>query len=142
MTDINGDNKKVLLSLDQDTAYLKNNADNYSLPEFTYELNYMNKRLERSLPLNDSRFRKDIRLLEYGNDLDTAQKYKKRYEEKQKKELENDQHKILFFNELVDEETNEKYYVPNGKYWEMKKKNELKNHANANIFDVTNYENI
>ena len=42
----------------------------------------------------------------------------------------------------MDEETNEKYYVPNGKYWEMKKKNELKNHANANIFDVTNYENI
>ena len=142
MTDINGDNKKILLQLDQNLAYLNNNSDNYALPEFTYELNYMNKRLEKSLPLNDSRFRKDIRLLEKGNDLDNAQKFKKRYEEKQRKELENDQHKILFFNELVDEETNEKYYIPNGKYWELKKKNELKNNCNANIFDVTAYENI
>ena len=140
MTDINGENKKMLLKLNQDLDYLKNNSENYKLPEFCYELNYMNKRLAKSLPLNDSRFRKDIRLLEEGNDLDTAQKYKLKYEEKQRKELDNDQHKILFFNELIDEETEEKYYIPNGKYWEFKKLKELRNNINSKILDVTNYE--
>ena len=139
MTDKNGENKKILLKLNKDLKYLKNNSENYSLPEFCYELNYMNKNLEKNLPLNDSRFRKDIKLLEEGNDLDKAQGYKLKYEEKQRKELNNDKHQILFFNEMIDEETEDKYYIPNGNYWKSKKLKELKNNANSQIFDINNY---
>jgi len=139
MTDKNGENKKILLKLNQNLNYLKNNSENYSLPEFCYELNYMNKNLEKNLPLNDSRFRKDIKLLEEGNDLDKAQNYKLKYEEKQRKELDNDKHQILFFNEMIDEETEEKYYIPNGNYWKFKKLKELKNNINSQIFDISNY---
>ena len=139
MTDVNGENKKILLKLNQNLNYLNNNSENYSLPEFCYELNYMNKKLEKNLPLNDSRFRLDIRLLEEGNDIDKAQSYKIKYEEKQRKEINNDKHQILFFNEMIDKDTEEKYYIPNGNYWEFKKLGALKNNINSQIFDISNY---
>ena len=45
------DNKIDLLSLDPNQEYLKNSAEgNYELPTFCYNLNYMNKKLEESLP--------------------------------------------------------------------------------------------
>ena len=138
MTDPEGNNKKDLLVLDQNLKYLKNTPDCYYLPEFTCDLNNINEKLEKSLPLNDSRFKKDMRYLEEGN-IDEAQKFKEKYEEKQRKELNNDEHKILFFDEKYDEENENNYYVPNNKYWEMKKNNTLKDNLNSNIFDVSKY---
>ena len=138
MTDPEGNNKIELLVLDQNLEYLKNTSEKYILPEFTCDLNNLTEELEKTLPLNDCRFKKDQRFLEEGN-TDEAQKYKEKYEEKQRKELNNDQHKILFFNQIYDEENEVNYYEPNGKYWDMKKKNTLKDNCNANIFDVTKY---
>ena len=138
MTDPDGNDKKDLLVLDQKLNYLNNTSECYYLPEFTCDLNNMTEELEKSLPLNDSRFKKDMRFLEEGN-IDEAQKYKEKYEEKQRKELNNDQHKILFFKEEYNSETEKNYYVPNDQYWEMKKNNTLKDNCNANIFDVSNY---
>ena len=138
MTDPEGNNKKELLALDQDLEYLKNNSEKYILPEFVSDLNNLTEELEKNLPLNDCRFKKDQRFLEEGN-REEAQKYKEKYEEKQRKELNNDEHKILFFDKKYDEENEDNYYEPNGKYWEMKKDNTLKSNCNNNIFDVTNY---
>ena len=138
MTDPEGNNKIELLVLDQNLEYLKNTSEKYILPEFTCDLNNLTEELENSLPLNDCRFKKDQRFLEEGN-TDEAQKYKEKYEEKQRKELNNDQHKILFFNQIYDEENEVNYYEPNGKYWDMKKNNTLKDNCNCNIFDVTKY---
>ena len=138
MTDPEGNNKIELLVLDQNLEYLKNNSEKYILPEFVSDLNNLTEELEKSLPKNDSRFKKDQRFLEEGN-TEEAQKYKEKYEEKQRKELNNDEHKILFFNKKYDEENEVNYYEPNGQYWEMKKNNTLKNNCNCNIFDVTNY---
>ena len=138
MTDPDGNNKKDLLILDQKLNYLNNTSECYYLPEFTCDLNNLTEELEKSLPLNDSRFKKDIRFLEEGN-IDEAQKYKEKYEEKQRRELNNDKHKILFFKEEYNSETEKNYYVPNNQYWEMKKNNTLKDNCNANIFDVSNY---
>ena len=138
MTDPEGNNKKELLSLDQNLEYLKNSSEKYILPEFVCDLNNLTEELEKSLPLNDCRFKKDQRFLEEGN-IEEAQKYKEKYEEKQRKELNNDQHKILFFDKKYDEEKEVNYYEPNGQYWEMKKNNTLKMNCNSNIFDVTNY---
>ena len=138
MTDPEGNNKKELLTLDQNLEYLKNSSEKYILPEFVCDLNNLTEELEKSLPLNDCRFKKDQKFLEEGNK-EEAQKYKEKYEEKQRKELNNDEHKILFFDKKYDEENEDNYYEPNGKYWEMKKDNTLKSNCNNNIFDVTNY---
>ena len=138
MTDAEGNNQKELLSLDENLEYLKNNSEKYILPEFVADLNNLTEELEKNLPKNDCRFKKDQRFLEEGN-IDEAQKYKEKYEEKQRKELNNDQHQILFFDKKYDEDNEVNYYEPNGQYWIMKKNNTLKNNVNANIFDVTNY---
>ena len=136
----NKENKIELLKLDKNQEYLKNgNDDNYSLPEFCYNLNYIDNNLEQNLPKNDSRFRRDIRLLEEKEETGEAQTYKEKYEEKQRKELNNDKHKVLFFDEKFNEENGENYYVPNGKYWELKKNKQLQNNINCKIFDISNY---
>ena len=138
MTDPEGNNKKELLILDKNLNYLNNTSECYYLPEFSYDLNNLTEELEKSLPLNDSRFKKDMRFLEEGN-FEEAQKYKEKYEEKQRKELNNDKHKILFFKEEYDSENENNYYIPNGEYWKMKNDNTLKDNCNSNIFDITGY---
>jgi len=136
----NNENKIELLKLDKNQKYLLNSKDTeYCLPSFCYNLNYMDKNLEESLPKNDSRFRKDIRLLEEKEETSEAQIYKEKYEEKQRKELNNDEHKILFFEEKYDEESGENYFIPNGKYWELKKNKELPKNQNSDIFDISKY---
>ena len=135
----NKENKIDLLKIDLNQEYLKNGEEgNYKLPTFCYNLNYMDKKLEESLPGNDSRFRKDIRLLEEKTDTKEAQEFKEKYEEKQRKELNNSEHKILFFDEKLDKE-GDNYFIPNGKYWEMKKDGQLKNNCNSKIFNINNY---
>ena len=136
----NKDNQIELIKLDKNQPYLKNSNDTeYCLPSLCYNLNYMDKNLEESLPKNDSRFRQDMRLLEEKEDTTEAQTFKEKYEEKQRRELNNDAHKILFFDEKINEEDGENYFIPNGKYWELKKNNQLKKNENSEIFDVSNY---
>ena len=139
ITDKDGNNKNVLLSLNKNSDYLKNNLENYKLPFFSCNLNNLQESLEKNLPKNDSRFRLDIRFLEIGDDINKAQLYKEAYEQKQRTEILDEGHKILFFYENVDSETDSCYFTPNGKYWEMKKNGTLKNNQNSNIFQVDNY---
>ena len=55
ITDKDGNNKQVLLSLDKEGEYLKNNMDNYILPSFSCNYNNLPENLEKNLPRNDSR---------------------------------------------------------------------------------------
>ena len=139
MTDPEGENRVDLLILDENQSYLKNTIDEYVLPEFSCGLNQLTPELEKILPKNDSRFRMDMRLLEEKTETDEAQKYKERYESKQRTELCGDDHKILFFNELTSPETEDKYYIPNGKYWEYRKEGKLSENEHKNIYDLTGY---
>ena len=140
ITDGDGNNKKVLLSLNKKNTYLQNSTEKYSLPFYSCNLNYINENLNNSLPKNDSRFRQDIRLLEKGDHcLQKAQMYKNSYEEKQRKEIKDEGHQILFFTEKINEETEDNYYIPNGKYWQLKKTGLLKNNKYKDIFEVTEY---
>ena len=139
MTDPNGNNRIDLLKLDENQEYLKNNIDEYVIPEFSCRLNQITPNLEKILPKNDSRFRMDMRLLEEKEDTNEAQNYKQRYEAKQIKELCGENHKILYFNELISPETDDKYYLPNGKYWEYRKIGKLSKNENNKIFDLTGY---
>ena len=134
ITDKDENNKQILLTLDKTNhPYLNNDLEKYCLPFYCCNYNNINDNLAKTLPKNDSRFRKDIRYLEDGN-IDKAQLYKVAYEEKQKKVMDNN--KILFFDEKIDPETDESYYIPNGKYWQMKKTNILLKNPNSNLFEV------
>ena len=139
MTDPEGENKIDLLTLDENQEYLKNNVDEYVLPEYSCRLNQITPELEKILPKNDSRFRMDMRLLEEKTETDEAQSYKQRYEQKQRTELCGEDHKILFFNEFSSPETEDKYYIPNGKYWEYRKEGKILENEHKNIYDLTGY---
>ena len=139
MTDPEGNYRIDLLTLDENQEYLKNTVDEYVIPEYSCALNQITPELEKILPKNDSRYRMDMRLLEEKVETDEAQSYKERYEQKQRTELCGDDHKILFFNELSSPETEDKYYIPNGKYWEYRKKGKLSENENNNIYDLTGY---
>ena len=139
LTDPEGNNREDLLILDENQEYLKNTINEYVIPEFSCRLNQLTPELEKILPKNDSRFRKDMRLLEEKIETDEAQTYKQRYEQKQRKELCGDDHQILFFEELSSPETDDKYYIPNGKYWEYRKEGKLSENENNNIYDLTGY---
>lgn len=136
ITDQDGENKEILLSINKNQDYLKNDNENYTIPEFSCNLNNCDDKLKEKLPLNDSRFRKDIKFLEEGN-ITEAQKFKAKYEEKQANELDNDEHEIQFFNEEVDFDSQETFYKPNGKYWKLKKLGKLKDNLNNNIFNFS-----
>ena len=139
VTDPNGENRNDLLILDQNQNYLKNNFDNYVIPEYTCGLNQLTPELEKFLPKNDSRFRQDIRLLEQKVETEEAQSYKSRYEKKQNEKLLKENHKILYFTEYISPESECKYYIPNGKYWEDRKKGKLNENENNSILDLTGY---
>ena len=139
MTDPDGNNRVDLLKLEENQEYLKNTTESYVLPKFSCMLNQMTPELEKILPKNDSRFRLDMRLLEEKTEIEEAQSYKLRYEEKQRKELCKEEHKILFFTELLSPETEDKYYIPNGKYWEYRKKGKLSENENSKILDLEGY---
>ena len=139
MTDPDENNRVDLLKLDNEQEYINNNIDSYVLPDFSCRLNQLTPELEKILPKNDSRFRMDIRLLEEKVETEEAQSYKLRYEEKQRKELCNENHKILFFTELLSPETEDKYYIPNGKYWEYRKEGKISENENNKIFDLEGY---
>ena len=140
ITDPDENNKKVLLSLSKNTTYLGNTMEKYTLPFYSCNLNFINEDLKKSLPKNDSRFRQDMRFMEKGEAfINKAQMYKSSYEVKQRKELKDEGHQILFFTEKKNEETEEVYYVPNGLYWEMKKDGRLKDNIHKDIFEVDEY---
>ena len=133
MTDPEGNNREDLLKLDDTQEYIKNTIESYVLPEFSCKLNQITPELEKILPKNDSRFRMDMRLLEEKEETEEAQNYKLRYEQKQRQELCTDEHKILFFTEFLSPETEDKYYLPNGKYWEFRKKGKILDNENNKI---------
>ena len=139
MTDPEGNNRVDLLTLDEGQKYLKNTIEEYVIPEYSCRLNQITPNLEKILPKNDSRFRMDMRLLEQKVETDEAQSYKQRYENKQIKELCGENHKVLFFDELISPETEDKYYIPNGKYWEYRKTGRLSQNENNKILDLTGY---
>ena len=139
VTNPDGENRQDLLILDEKQDYLKNNLENYVIPECACGLNQLTPELEKFLPKNDSRFRQDIRLLEQKVETEEAQSFKSRYEKKQNEKLLKEDHKILYFSEYSSPESECKYYIPNGKYWEERKNGKLKENENSSILDLTGY---
>ena len=104
----------------------ENFEDNHSFSKFSINLNNLTPELERVIAPSDSRFRPDLREFEKG-DIEAGSQEKKRLEEKQrearkKRKEEGEIWSPLWFEEVVDEDTGDKFYKINDKYWEQKEK--------------------
>ncbi|KJH49774.1 Oxysterol-binding protein [Dictyocaulus viviparus] len=92
----------------------------FGFTDFTMRLNELRDEDRAFLPPTDSRFRPDVRCLEYGN-LDDALAYKKSMEQAQRDRAINEEtYKPLWFVQKEDSFTNKTTYASTGKYWEAK----------------------
>lgn len=96
----------------------------YGFTRFAIELNELNKDEGKFLPITDTRFRPDQRLLEEG-DIQGSEEEKKRVEQLQRDERKvREQQKIKYVSRWfskVDDSKDHDCYEFNCKYWEMKK---------------------
>ena len=106
-----------------DDDFTKNfNENDYKVSNYAINLNNITEDIADVIPQTDSRHRPDQRALE-NQDIDLAEKEKKRIEDKQRK-----RHKIFeenkikyepkYFNEVMDTFTNENIYLYKGDYWQ------------------------
>lgn len=96
----------------------------YGFTRFAIELNELNKDEAKFLPITDTRFRPDQRLLEEG-DIQGSEEEKKRVEQLQRDERKGrEQQKIKYVSRWfskVDDSKDHDCYEFNCKYWEMKR---------------------
>nr|CAD7402069.1 unnamed protein product [Timema poppensis] len=94
----------------------------YGFTRFAMELNEVDPDMAKYLPITDTRFRPDQRLLEEGN-LTAAENIKLQLEQSQRerrkwKEQEGIPHKTNWFSKTASDEDSWEY---NGKYWDCRK---------------------
>lgn len=99
----------------------ENFAEQYGLTKFAINLNHLPPKLEKKIAPTDSRFRPDLRAYENG-DIDLGAKEKHRLEEKQRevRKIRNENNETwnpLFFEEVVDEDTGDRFFKFNDNYW-------------------------
>ena len=104
----------------------ENFEDMHSFSKFSINLNHLTPELEKEIAPTDSRFRPDLREFERGN-IEIGGKEKHRLEEKQrdtrkKRKDEGEAWSPLWFEEVVDQDSGDKFYKINDKYWEHKKR--------------------
>jgi hypothetical protein len=128
ITDANGGNRVDIWTA-KDDLFIKNKdyINNYLISEYACNLNYLPEDigLREALPPTDSRLRPDQRALE-NRDLLLAVSEKERVENMQRqrhKKFEEDKVKYepFYFSLILDEKTNEHYYIYKGDYWKDRK---------------------
>lgn len=131
--DDNNSNPNIIIyeiwSIKEDDYLKIFDENNYKLSKYACNLNNLNDDLKDMLPQTDSRLRPDQRALE-NQDMELAEKEKKRIEEKQRS-----RHKIFeenkikyepkYFNEILDNLTNENVYLYRGDYWKDRQNNKF-----------------
>ena len=137
-----GSDKRIVIMINESEEYLKNSQDKYTIPSCACELNVITDQLKEILPPCDSRMRPDLREYESG-DTDVAQKIKYAIEEKQillQNELNKNKTNFVpeFFVEEFNDISQDKVFISNGKYWELRKNKQLKDVQNKDIFVVDN----
>lgn len=100
---------------------IDHHEDQYGLTQFAISLNHLTPELEKKIAPTDSRFRPDLRAFENG-DIDEGAKEKHRLEEKQRevRKMRNEKGEFwtpLYFEEVIDEDTGDKFFKINDKYW-------------------------
>lgn len=98
----------------------ENHAEQYYFTTFALNLNNLTDDLKKVIAPTDSRFRPDLRAYEEG-DTELGAKEKHRLEEKQRaaRKQRKDEHAWtpLYFEEVIDEETGDKFFKNTDKYW-------------------------
>ena len=131
--DDNNSNPNIIIyeiwSIKEDDYLKIFDENNYNLSKYACNLNNLNDDLKDMLPQTDSRLRPDQRAME-NQDMELAEKEKKRIEEKQRS-----RHKIFeenkikyepkYFNEILDNLTNENVYLYRGDYWKDRQNNKF-----------------
>jgi hypothetical protein len=95
--------------------------EQYGLTPFAINLNYLPKELEEKIAPTDSRYRPDLRAFENG-DIDAGGEEKNRLEDRQReaRKIRNDKGEHwtpLYFEEVIDEDTSDKFFKINDRYW-------------------------
>ena len=112
--------KNIIWNIHDDPS-LKNTLDNYVLPNYSLNLNYINDDLKRILPKTDSRLRPDQREYENGN-IEEATKLRKIIEDNQRNRHKKfDEDKIIYepvyFSNLYSQDSSDFVYMFNGNYF-------------------------
>lgn len=99
----------------------ENHVDQFGFTSFAINLNNLTPRLKEKIAPTDSRYRPDLRLFEEGN-IDEGAQEKNRLEEKQReaRKIRKDKGETwtpLYFEEVLDEDTGDKFFKINDKYW-------------------------
>lgn len=110
--------------------------NNYLLSKYAYDLNYIDDKLAKCLPVTDSRLRPDQRKLEEGK-IEEAEELKVKLEEAQRirakiYEKEKKIYKPIYFDQVNDNSGT--FYVPKRNYWEDRIN--LKYDHLENIFNI------
>ena len=124
------DNIKIINNITKEEKIIweiiksKGKDEHYFQP-YTFDLNNLTEDMKKILPITDSRFRKDLRLIESQN-FEEGEKEKFRLEEKQrerrkKNEKEGINPKPKYFEETYDDITGELIYKYKGNYFEDRK---------------------
>ena len=121
ITDKDNNNKEIIFTIPEFNFY-NNTCENYYMPEYNYNFNFLNDNLKNFLPISDTRFRPDQREYENGN-IEKAQEIKVKLENNQVKRQEiydNNQkeYKPNYFINKYNEDSSDFIYMYNGKYWE------------------------
>lgn len=121
ITNLETDEETVVWEIDEKPD---NFEDQHSFSKFSINLNNLTPKLEGEIAPTDSRFRPDLREFERG-DIDKGAEEKHRLEEKQRaarkdRKDNGETWTPLWFEEVIEEETGDKFFKINDKYWQKK----------------------
>jgi hypothetical protein len=103
-----------------------NHNDQFGFTKFAINLNNLTPEIEDKIAPTDSRYRPDLRAFE-ACDIEEGSKQKHRLEEKQReiRKLRKDQEvtwEPLWFEEVIDDDTGDRFFKINNKYWLQREK--------------------
>ena len=140
ITDKDDNDKNVLFTVKEE-EFFKNSVENYIIPPYCCNLNYLPDNLKEIIPVSDTRNRPDQKEYEIGS-TEKSQEIKAVLEEMQvyKQDIldkSNKEHQPIYFTNEYNEDSKDFVYMYKGGYWEDRKKkkfNKLKD-----VFDTTEF---
>ena len=140
ITDADENNKNVLFTVKEE-EFFKNSVENYVIPQYSCNLNYLPDNLKEIIPVSDTRNRPDQKEYEIGS-TDKSQEIKVVIEEMQvyKQDIldkNNKEHQPIYFTNEYNEDSKDFVFIYKGGYWEDRKKKKFKL---KNVFDTTEFE--
>ena len=140
ITDADENNKNVLFTVKEE-EFFKNSVENYVIPQYCCNLNYLPDKLKEVIPVSDTRNRPDQKEYEVGS-TEKSQEIKTVIEEMQvyKQDIldkSNKEHQPIYFSNEYNEDSKDFVFIYRGGYWEDRKKKKFKL---KNVFDTTEFE--